>query len=91
MSEGRLTSVHHFDSKATVEAYIRTLPITSAFFMPACYMQNMQTVFRPQVVRLTTSYLLHSSMVVPFFGSLVSKTLSLRQEFSCILGQQRRA
>ncbi|KAL9039863.1 MAG: hypothetical protein Q9214_004705 [Letrouitia sp. 1 TL-2023] len=43
MSEGRLTSVHHFDSKATVEAYIRTLPITSAFFMPACYMQNMQT------------------------------------------------
>ncbi|KAF2689360.1 NAD(P)-binding protein [Lentithecium fluviatile CBS 122367] len=38
----------NFDSKADVEDYIRTLPITSAFFMPGWFMQNQLTFARPQ-------------------------------------------
>ncbi|KAJ6125769.1 hypothetical protein N7523_003389 [Penicillium sp. IBT 18751x] len=37
-----------FDSKADCEAYIRTLPVKSAFFDPAMFMQNFLTNQRPQ-------------------------------------------
>ena len=52
MTEGKLTGVKHFDSKATVETYIRGLPIKSAFYMPAFYMQNTTSMFKPKKVRL---------------------------------------
>ena len=55
MTEGKLTGVKHFDSKATVETYIRGLPIKSVFYMPAFYMQNMKNMFKPQTVRLSLS------------------------------------
>ena len=55
MTEGKLTGVKHFDSKATVETYIRGLPIKSAFYMPAFYMQNMTSMFKPKKVRLPLS------------------------------------
>ncbi|KAL8962374.1 MAG: hypothetical protein Q9183_005168, partial [Haloplaca sp. 2 TL-2023] len=48
MTGGEFTMFKHFDSKATVETYIRSLPIKSAFFMPAMYMQMMTNMFRPQ-------------------------------------------
>ncbi|KAL8953918.1 MAG: hypothetical protein Q9222_000205 [Ikaeria aurantiellina] len=48
MTDGKLPGVKHFDSKAVVERYIRTLPIKSAFFMPALYMQMMTHIFRPR-------------------------------------------
>jgi uncharacterized protein YbjT (DUF2867 family) len=37
-----------FDSKAESEAYIRTLPLKSAFFAPAMFMQNYLTNQRPR-------------------------------------------
>lgn len=37
-----------FDSKADVEAYIRTLPVKSAFFAPAMFMQNFLTNQAPR-------------------------------------------
>ncbi len=37
-----------FDSKASVEAYIRTLPIHSAFFAPGIFMQNFGSMMAPQ-------------------------------------------
>ena len=46
-----LMSCRQFDSKAEVEAYIRTLPIQSAFFMPALFMQMMTHRFKPKLVR----------------------------------------
>lgn len=40
MTGGKYTKVEGFDAKAEVEAYIRTLPIKSAFFSPGSFMQN---------------------------------------------------
>ncbi|KAI4253337.1 MAG: hypothetical protein LQ352_003747 [Teloschistes flavicans] len=48
MSNGKLTSVKHFDSKAKVESYIRDLPIKSAFFWPGFFMQQLTTMFKPK-------------------------------------------
>ncbi|KAL8791095.1 MAG: hypothetical protein Q9213_000302 [Squamulea squamosa] len=49
MSNGKISGAKHFDSKAEVEAYIRTLPIKSAFFVPALYMQMMTHLFKPKL------------------------------------------
>ncbi|KAK4243586.1 hypothetical protein C7999DRAFT_44643 [Corynascus novoguineensis] len=37
-----------YDSKAEVEAYMRTLPIRSAFYAPATFMQNLATSMVPR-------------------------------------------
>jgi uncharacterized protein YbjT (DUF2867 family) len=39
--------VGSYDSKAEVEDYIRTLPIKSAFFAPATFMQNLSGMIGP--------------------------------------------
>ncbi|KAJ5215390.1 uncharacterized protein N7498_001797 [Penicillium cinerascens] len=41
-------SVPAFDSKAASEAYIRTLPVKSAFFLPGMFMQNFLTNQSPR-------------------------------------------
>jgi uncharacterized protein YbjT (DUF2867 family) len=43
ISNGKLKNVEHFDDKAEIEQYIRTLPVKSAFFAPASFMQNFTT------------------------------------------------
>jgi uncharacterized protein YbjT (DUF2867 family) len=53
ISKGKYTHITHFDAKAKVEAYIRTLPIKSAFVLPGFFMQNFAEVpsllfFAPQ-------------------------------------------
>ncbi|KAF3051280.1 hypothetical protein E8E11_010883 [Didymella keratinophila] len=49
ISGGILKNVEHFDDKAEIEAYIRSLPVKSAFFAPASFMQNLQSHFmRPR-------------------------------------------
>ena len=50
MTGGKLSGVKHFDSKADVETYIRGLPIKSTFYMPAFYMQNMTSIYKPKPV-----------------------------------------
>ncbi|KAF4878635.1 hypothetical protein K4K49_003657 [Colletotrichum sp. SAR 10_70] len=40
LSKGVLPDVYHFDSKAAVEEYIRTLSLPSTFFLPGLYMSN---------------------------------------------------
>jgi uncharacterized protein YbjT (DUF2867 family) len=50
MTKGEITGAKHFDSKAEMEAYIRTLDIKSMFFMPGGYMQNNMAIFKPQLV-----------------------------------------
>ena len=49
-----MKTVHHFDSKAEVEIYIRGLPIKSVFYMAGAYMQNYGNIFRPKMVRHST-------------------------------------
>ncbi|KAG9194318.1 hypothetical protein G6011_04353 [Alternaria panax] len=48
ISGGKLTKVEHFDDKAEIETYIRTLPVQSAFFAPASFMQNLEGRMRPR-------------------------------------------
>lgn len=40
VSHGKYTSLTAFDAKARAEAYIRNLPIKSAFFCPGSFMEN---------------------------------------------------
>lgn len=42
---GKLKNVEHFDDKAEIEEYIRSLPVKSAFFAPSSFMQNLMTHF----------------------------------------------
>ncbi|KAI4135266.1 MAG: hypothetical protein LQ347_000814 [Umbilicaria vellea] len=41
LSGGALSKVHHFDSKAEVEEYIRQIGVPATFFMPGFYMSNI--------------------------------------------------
>lgn len=43
LSGGKLTAVTAFDAKAKIEAYIRSLPIKSAFVSGAFFMENLQS------------------------------------------------
>ena len=47
LSGGKFPNVYHFDSKATIEQYIRSLGIPASFFMPGFYMSNLDNTFRP--------------------------------------------
>lgn len=48
ISNGALKNVEHFDVKAEIEEYIRGLPVKSAFFAPASFMQNLWTHSKPR-------------------------------------------
>jgi len=48
ISGGKYKKVAGFDAKAEVEDYIRTLPVKSAFFSPASFMQNFLKVMVPR-------------------------------------------
>ncbi|KAL2681185.1 hypothetical protein Neosp_008792 [[Neocosmospora] mangrovei] len=41
LTNGKLPHVYHFDGKAAVEEYIRSVDIPAAFFMPGFYMSNL--------------------------------------------------
>ncbi|DAA75428.1 TPA_exp: putative NmrA family transcriptional regulator [Trichophyton benhamiae CBS 112371] len=41
VSGGKLTGVSHFDSKAAVEEYIRSIDVPATFFLPGFYMSNI--------------------------------------------------
>ena len=40
VTHGALPNVHHFDSKAKIEAYIRTTALPATYMMPGFYMSN---------------------------------------------------
>jgi len=41
LSAGKLANVKHFDSKAAIEAYVRSIGIPASFFLPGFYMSNL--------------------------------------------------
>jgi hypothetical protein len=49
VSGGVFANVHHFDSKADIEDYIREIGVPATFYLPAVYMSNFtpQKSFRP--------------------------------------------
>lgn len=49
MSKGKYR-VPAYDSRGEVEAYIRTLPVKSAFYAPASFMQNLSSGMAPRPV-----------------------------------------
>ncbi|KAK7900023.1 hypothetical protein LTR67_003769 [Exophiala xenobiotica] len=55
LSNNKYTKVPSFDAKADVEAYIRTLPLRSAFFAPGSFMQNFQSIMAPRPTTTTTT------------------------------------
>jgi uncharacterized protein YbjT (DUF2867 family) len=48
ISNGKLKNVEHFDDKAEIEEYIRSLPVKSAFFAPGSFMQNLTSHLKPR-------------------------------------------
>ncbi|KAI5918783.1 NmrA-like family protein [Camillea tinctor] len=49
LSKGKLCNVYHFDSKAKVEDYVRSLEIPATYFMPGFYMTGVPgAMFGPQ-------------------------------------------
>ncbi|KAF2027749.1 NAD(P)-binding protein [Setomelanomma holmii] len=48
ISNGKLKNVEHFDDKAEIEEYIRSLPVKSAFFAPGSFMQNFTSHLKPR-------------------------------------------
>lgn len=48
ISNGKYNNVEHFDDKAEIEEYIRSLPVKSAFFAPGSFMQNFSTHLVPR-------------------------------------------
>ncbi|KAH8813158.1 putative NmrA-like family domain-containing protein 1 [Xylogone sp. PMI_703] len=62
LSKGVLTKVHHFDSKAHVEEYIRSIDIPATYFLPGFYMSNLPGgMFRPN----TSSQLWTLNLPIP--------------------------
>ncbi|KKA29165.1 hypothetical protein TD95_004030 [Thielaviopsis punctulata] len=72
LSNGSLTNVHHFDSKAIVEQYIRSLNIPATFFLPGFYMSNFASgMFTNKTPsgKWTLSMPVPSSAPVPLFAA----------------------
>jgi uncharacterized protein YbjT (DUF2867 family) len=53
ISGGALANVDIFDAKAEIEAYIRSLPVQSAFVAPGSFMQNFSMQLRPRRAEAT--------------------------------------
>jgi len=41
LSKGKFSGVHHFDSKATIEQYIKSIGVPASFFLAGFYMGNI--------------------------------------------------
>ena len=48
VSGGKISRCDHFDAKADVEEYIRSLPLKKAFFAPGSFMQNFGASLAPR-------------------------------------------
>ena len=47
LTGGKFPNVYHFDSKAQIEDYIRSIGVPASFFMPGFYMSNLDSMFAP--------------------------------------------
>lgn len=47
LTNGKFPNVYHFDSKAHIESYIRSIGVPSSTFMAGFYMSNLETMLNP--------------------------------------------
>ncbi|KAH8698471.1 NmrA-like family-domain-containing protein [Talaromyces proteolyticus] len=66
ITNGKLTEVHHFDSKAEVEEYIRGLSFpSSVFFLPGWFMQNVWNDLAPKPKKISDQKVLFPFAFTP--------------------------
>jgi uncharacterized protein YbjT (DUF2867 family) len=58
VSKGTLTAVEHFDAKARVGEYIRSIGIPASFFLPGAYMSNLHSGLQFDASKGSLSYAL---------------------------------
>ena len=94
LTGGKYPNVHHFDAKADIEKYIRSLGIPASFFMPGFYMSLLDTSFRPSPQEphdYTLALPMPPETPIPFFdpvdgtGKFVKAMLMKRDE---VLGKE---
>ncbi|KAL8709764.1 MAG: hypothetical protein Q9220_005550 [cf. Caloplaca sp. 1 TL-2023] len=72
LTNGKYPNVYHFDSKADIEAYIRSIGVPSSTFMPGFYMSNLETMFNPSPQpphAYTFAMPMAPSAQIPFFDA----------------------
>ncbi|KAL8938629.1 MAG: hypothetical protein Q9211_003113 [Gyalolechia sp. 1 TL-2023] len=72
LSDGEFPNVYHFDSKAHIESYIRSIGVPSSTFMPGFYMSNLETMMNPSPDpphAYTLALPMPPSTPIPFFDA----------------------
>ena len=68
-TNGRLTSVHHFDAKADVEEYIKSIGVPASFFWPGFYASNVSLFLRPGEDGYSMALNVSADMKLPIFDA----------------------
>ncbi|KAF2269343.1 NmrA family transcriptional regulator [Lojkania enalia] len=82
ITEGKLHNLHHFDSKAIVEEYIKSLSLPASFVLPGYFMSNIPSSIRPSGSHYSLSWLFHPTTQIPMldvptdFGKFVASCLA---------------
>ena len=95
VSGGKYSGVHHFDSKANVEKYIRSIGVPATFVLPGFFMSNIPGMMFPNPQSTEHEYIFPmpfpSDTPIPLFdaqddtGKFVKNVLQNRQK---LLGKQ---
>jgi uncharacterized protein YbjT (DUF2867 family) len=83
VTNGKLVQLHHFDSKALVEEYIRSQNIPASFVLPAYFMSNVPSSIQPSPSgnSLSITWPFHPHTAIPMldvtqdFGKFVAGCL----------------
>ncbi|KAF2113833.1 hypothetical protein BDV96DRAFT_454072, partial [Lophiotrema nucula] len=82
VTNGKLHNLHHFDSKAMVEEYIRSLDLPASFVLPGYFMSNIPGSIRPTGSHYSLSWLFKPTTQIPMldvptdFGKFVASCLA---------------
>ncbi|KAI4170950.1 MAG: hypothetical protein LQ343_004608 [Gyalolechia ehrenbergii] len=72
LTNGKFPNVYHFDSKAHIDSYIRSIGVPSSTFTPGFYMSNLESMMNPSPVpphAYTLALPMPPSTPIPFFDA----------------------
>ncbi|KAI4179159.1 MAG: hypothetical protein L6R41_008000 [Letrouitia leprolyta] len=72
LTSGKYSNVYHFDSKAHITEYIRSIGLPSSTFMPGFYMSNLESMMNPSPQpphSYTFAQPMKPSAQIPFFDA----------------------